>query len=119
MHKPFGCSLQRFIKSCKSGYSVIRGYRQLHSNAFLKFCIKIVDGSSIDEAGNSQPQRNLLLTQNTAKDTGVKKKILVAVLEDLPENHSNIQQIWSLINLNAQKLIVACNMKVANIICGL
>ena len=47
------------------------------------------------------------------------RQVLVAVSEDLPETHSNIEQIWSLINANGLKLILACDMKVANIICGL
>ena len=83
---------------------------------FLKFCLSIVNTALRDET--SSPLQKPL-TQRTGKDTGVKSQILVAVSEDLPETHSNIEQIWSLIYANGLKLILACGMKVANIICGL
>ena len=57
-----------------------------------------------------------LLRQRIAKDTSVKRQILVAFLEDLPENHENVQQIWSLIHTNS---VQACNMNMANILCRL
>ena len=66
-----------------------------------------------------KPPQKQPLTQRTGKDTGVKRQILVAVSEDLPETHSNIEQIWSLINANGLKLVLACDMKVANIIFSL
>ena len=84
---------------------------------FLKFCLSIVDTALRDET--SSPPQKQPLTQKTGKDTGVKRQILVAVSEDFLETHSNIEQIWSLINANGFKLILACDMKVANIICGL
>ena len=84
---------------------------------FLKFCRRIVDTELRDET--SSPPRMQPLTQKTSKDTGIKRQILMAVSEDLPETHSNIEQIWSLINANGLKLILACGMKVVNIICGL
>ena len=84
---------------------------------FLKFCLSIFDTALWDKT--STPPQKQPLTQRTGKDTGVKRQVLVAVSEDFPETHSNIEQIWSLINANGLKLILACDMKVANIICSL
>nr|XP_047126851.1 uncharacterized protein LOC124807992 [Hydra vulgaris] len=84
---------------------------------FLKFCPNIVDTALRDET--SSPHQQQPLTQRTGKDTGVKRQIIVRVSEELPERHSNIEQIWSLVNANGVKLILVCDMKVANIIYGL
>ena len=40
------------------------------------------------------PPQKQFLTQRVGKDTGFKRIILVAVSKDLPEAHSNIDQIW-------------------------
>ena len=45
--------------------------------------------------------------------------MLVAVAEELPETYENVRQIWSLIQVDRVKAIVACDLKLANILCGL
>ena len=109
--------VNRVIQSSKvsGGYFVKLGIDG--GKGFLKFCLRIVDTALRDET--SSPPQKQPLTQRAGKDTGVKRQILVAVSVDLPETHSNIEQIWSLINANGLKLILACDMKVAYIICGL
>ena len=45
--------------------------------------------------------------------------MLVAVAEELPETYENVCQIWWLIQVDRVKAIVACDLKLANILCGL
>ena len=45
--------------------------------------------------------------------------MLVAVAEELPETYENVRQIWSLIQVYRVKFIAACDLKLANILCGL
>ena len=81
---------------------------------FLKFCLGVIDINTTD----SQPHKHLL-TQRLAKDTSVKRQMLVAVSEALPENYENVRQIWSLIHAEEIKAFVICDLKLANILCGL
>ena len=81
---------------------------------FLKFCLGI-----IDRATKEPPPQKRLLTDRLAKDTGVKRQILVAVAEEFPETYENVRQILSLIQFDRVKAIVACDLKLDNILCGL
>ena len=83
----------------------------------LKFCFNIVETPARNEA--SLLAQKQLLTERTGKNTGVKRQILVAVSEDLPETHDKIEKVWSMINAGGLQLLLACDMKVANIVCGL
>ena len=65
------------------------------------------------------PSQKRLLTQRIAKDTGVKRQIIVAVAEKLSETYVNVQQIWPLIGANDVKLIISCDLKMENIMLGL
>ena len=84
------------------------------SKGFLKFCLGV-----IDRATKESPPQKRLLTDRLEKDTGAKHQMLVAVAEELPETYENVRQIWSLIQVDRVKAIVACGLKLANILCGL
>ena len=84
------------------------------SKGFLKFYLGV-----IDRATKESPPQKCLLTDRLAKDTGVKHQMLVAVVEELPETFENVCQIWSLIQVDWVNAIVACDLKLANILCGL
>ena len=85
---------------------------------FLKICLAILELDSADDSSQSPPQKRFL-TQRIAKDSGVKRQILAAVAEDLPENYVNVKQLWSLVDANSIKYFIATDMKLANILFGL
>ena len=86
---------------------------------FLKFYLSVVDKNPRGNRALESPPQKRLLTQRIVKDTSVKRQMLVAVSEDLPETYSNVEQIWSLIKDNAINFFAICDLKLANIICGL
>ena len=65
------------------------------------------------------PPPKRLLTNSLAKDSGVKRQLLIAISEDLQENYSNVKQVFDLLNIEKLPFILSCDMKLANIICGL
>ena len=84
---------------------------------FLKVSLGIMELDS--HCDSRSPPRKKLLTQRTAKDSSVKRQMLVALSEGLPENFENVRQILSLIKLDKVNFVVSCVMKLANILCGL
>ena len=84
---------------------------------FLKVSLGIMELDS--HCDSRSPPRKKLLTQRTAKDSSVKRQMLVALSEGLPENFENVRQILSLIKLDKVNFVVSCDMKLANILCGL
>ena len=57
---------------------------------FLKFCLGV-----IDRATKESPPQKRLLTDRLAKDTGLKRQMLVAVAEELSETYENLQRTGS------------------------
>ena len=62
-----------------------------------------------------------LASSETFKSTSVKKQLIVAISENTPETFGNIKLILDLMQVNEliDKLILSCDMKLANIICGI
>ncbi|MEE4247028.1 MAG: hypothetical protein V2I33_16565 [Kangiellaceae bacterium] len=58
-------------------------------------------------------------TNSDFKDGGVKKLLLLAVVEDVPETHVNMQNILHLLSLESLDCVCSMDMKLANIILGL
>ena len=74
---------------------------------FLKVSLGIMELDS--HCDSRSPPRKKLLTQRTAKDSSVKRQMLVALSEGLPENFENVRQILSLIKLD--KVNFGCLMR--------
>ena len=51
--------------------------------------------------------------------SGVKKLFIIALVEDISENHFNISKIFELMDLENIHFKFVCDLKVANILCGL
>ena len=49
----------------------------------------------------------------------VKKVIILADVQNIPENYHNIMTLWKQIGLDQLKLVCACDHKMANLICGI
>nr|XP_047138903.1 uncharacterized protein LOC124814863 [Hydra vulgaris] len=84
---------------------------------FLKVCLGVLQNEADSEA--VYPPNKRFLTSSTSKDSGVKQQFLVAVAEGVQENYSNVKLILSLISISEINFVVSCDMKLANIICGL
>ena len=59
------------------------------------------------------------LCSSSFKDSGVKKQLLIAISEGMPETYENIQNLLKLTQSNSIHFVLFCDMKVANIICGI
>ena len=59
------------------------------------------------------------LCSSSFKDSGVKKQLLIAISEGMPETYENIQNLLKLTQSNSIHFVLSCYMKVANIICGI
>ena len=59
------------------------------------------------------------LTKSTALDTGVKRQLIVAIAEDVPEIYDNVKELFNLIKASDFYFHISCDLKIANILCGL
>nr|XP_047129266.1 uncharacterized protein LOC124809287 isoform X1 [Hydra vulgaris] len=59
------------------------------------------------------------LTTNSSKDSGCNRQLIIAIAEDLFETYLNVQNVLSLIKPNPKDFVVSCDLKLANILCGL
>jgi hypothetical protein len=84
---------------------------------FLKFSLSIIDTKRSPMQGAGQKATSL--TASKSLDSGVKKQLIVAIAENLPENYENLKAIFSLLGQVGSPFFVACDMKVANILCGI
>ena len=53
------------------------------------------------------------------KDTGVKKLIVLAIVQDIPENHSTLRAMLKILDLKRLSPKFSVDLKVANLLCGL
>nr|XP_012558535.2 uncharacterized protein LOC105845381 [Hydra vulgaris] len=65
------------------------------------------------------PPAKINCTSKVFKDTGVKQQLVIAVSEELQESYTNVLQVFELIKLKDQEFVMSCDLKLANIICGL
>ena len=90
---------------------------------FLKMSLGVIDISSKQEENDESksPIQKIyrLLTKSLAQDTGVKRQLLIAIGEDVPESYDNLKKILHLIDLSNVYFVISCDLKVANILCGI
>ena len=77
--------------------------------SFFKVCLQVVNLS------NSSPEAK----RGEYLSTGVKKIFIIAIVEDISETFYNISQILGLIKTKDILHLMVCDLKVANILCGL
>ena len=78
---------------------------------FLKVCLQVLNFSLESEAPGKENSDFLA--------SGVKKLFIIALVEDISENHFNISKIFELMDLENIHFKFVCDLKVANILCGL
>ena len=123
-----GKQMECLIIHCKDLSDLINHVllsRQVFSDHIIKLGIDSGGGSlkvllgviELDSPLEPRPKR--VLTNRIAKASGVKRQMLVAIGEELPENYNNVRQLWSLIQAGSSEFVISCDMKLANILCGL
>lgn len=86
---------------------------------FLKFCLSVQSKDSFEFHEGDADKRS-----SAFKDSGVKKLFVIAIAQNIPENHNNINVIWERLQINKfltkdRDGTVSTDLKVANIIFGL
>lgn len=86
---------------------------------FLKFCLSIQSKDVLEFDQTDQKQKSFAF-----KDSGVKKLFVIAIAQNIPENHYNINLIWKKLQINkfltkSRDGTVTTDLKVANILFGL
>ena len=80
--------------------------------------VKVSFGIMSLETPDTSPPSKKPLFKNF-KDSGVKRQLLVAIAENVSENYDNAKQILDKLCLERMSFVLSCDMKLANIICGL
>lgn len=84
---------------------------------FLKVCLNVQD------CENNQSDKKFSYVEgvksDSFKDGGVKKLVILALVEDVKESHSNIKSIIDILNIGNNNFFYAFDMKLANLYFGI
>ena len=87
---------------------------------FHKFSLSIIsNGGSRNIKTSSSSNDKSLLTVEHEQVTSAKRQLLVAVAENVLETYENFKKILSLFGRIYVPFFIACDMSLANIICGI
>lgn len=92
---------------------------------FLKICASILSEKSEPDTINVQKSCRSKYTEGVAakkfKESGVKKLLILALVDNTQENYDNVLKVWSLLNLNDldESVTIATDLKLANILVGI
>jgi hypothetical protein len=88
--------------------------------SFLKMSLGVINTSETgDDTRSPQQKTSRLLTNSLARDTGVKRQLIVGISEEMPETYENIKIFLDLAQVKDVSLVISCDLKVANILCGI
>ena len=79
---------------------------------FLKVSLGVMDLQQLTQQVTIKP-----LTHLSSNDSSVKRQLLLAICEELPETYPNVKAILELVQVHQISFIMFCDMKLANI-CG-
>lgn len=82
---------------------------------FFKVCLQLVDQEEIGR----YPQQSSMFNHKKKLSTGINKLLIIAIAEDIKENYSNLSIILNLLELDKIKFVVASDLKIANLLCGI
>ena len=89
---------------------------------FFKVCINIY----ADPEEITKPHAKKFAVQNSKgsapakfKDSGVKKLLLLAIVEGIPETYDNVKVIFMALDIEHVDFCLACDLKLTNIVFGL
>ncbi|PAA83701.1 hypothetical protein BOX15_Mlig016295g3 [Macrostomum lignano] len=119
------CVIERSVVFCRDVYAFLahvsnsRGTAEMHQRVklaidgggnSLKVCVSVtVDGRGC----TSSAQFNRFM------DSGVKKILILALVEDVKECYQNVSVLMSTIDISSINFTLACDFKLANIISGI
>ena len=87
--------------------------------SFLKISLGIISTEAVDESKSPQQKSSRLLTNSIARDTGVKRQLIVAIVEDVPETYATVKVMMDQIHVEDVSFVISCDLKIANILCGI
>jgi hypothetical protein len=82
---------------------------------FLKICLNLIDMTP-PKSPTASPEAK---KQSVFKDSGVKKLIVLAIMQDTQERYENIKEILGVLHLKDIDFSVAADMKLINIVIGI
>lgn len=90
---------------------------------FLKICMSIQSTNVDDEFKEKRNSRRLSYNKESIDikflDSGVKKLLILGLVESTQENFENVSLLWYLMKLNRLNCTVATDLKLANILIGI
>lgn len=81
--------------------------------AMFKICLNIIVDAEV-----SSPQKKRSAAALRKKDSGVKKLLILAVVEGIPETYENVKNLLSALQIACLDFSLANDFKLANMICG-
>ena len=87
--------------------------------SFLKISLGIISTEEVDESKSPQQKSSRLLTNSIARDTGVKRQLIVAIVKDVPETYATVKVMMDQIHVEDVSFVISCDLKTANILCGI
>jgi hypothetical protein len=81
---------------------------------FLKVCLNVMSNSEQSQTASPVKKR-----AHKFKDSGVKKLLIIGIIQETTENYDNVREILRLLNLNTLHFCLAADLKLCNILAGL
>uniref|UniRef100_A0A1I8HAM9 CCHC-type domain-containing protein n=1 Tax=Macrostomum lignano TaxID=282301 RepID=A0A1I8HAM9_9PLAT len=119
------CVIERSVVFCRDVYAFLahvsnsRGTAEMHQRVKLAIdgggnSLKVCVSVTVDDRGcTSSAQFNRFM------DSGVKKILILALVEDVKECYQNVSVLMSTIDISSINFTLACDFKLANIISGI
>ena len=90
-----------------------------NGGGFFKVSLSIIDKNEEKNHPGNQKKPKQNLKKPSSLSSGVKKIFIISIAENISETHKNIQKILKPLCLEKIKFIVACDLKIANLLCGI
>ena len=86
----------------------------------MKICLTIQSGSNDENDPKSPEKKNRPgFTASKFKDSGVRKLIILSIVEDLPETYSNVKKLMEGLNLDEFTHVNVADHKLQNQLLGM
>lgn len=87
---------------------------------FFKVCFTVHSADEdADDAKLNSPSKKKSAVGKKYKNSGVKKVIVLLIVEQVPEKRENIEKLFRLLNIGSIDHSVVCDCKMQNLILGI